>query len=204
MARSTRESILTATAELMRRQGYAAVSIKQIVAASGAPIGSIYHHFPGGKTQIARAALVDSGAAYAQLIPTLMDGHDDLGEAIADAFGAAAATMESTGFANMCPVSTVAGEVADSDESLRTAAAEVFESWVTGAVEFFTRRGVDAGVARDVAISVICALEGAFVMARTMRSTEPLLAAGATIAHRYRGVRLTEGPAVAAAMVKSR
>ncbi|GGF32720.1 TetR/AcrR family transcriptional regulator [Williamsia phyllosphaerae] len=204
MSRSTRESIVTATAELMRRQGYAAVSIKQIVAGSGAPIGSIYHHFPGGKSQIARAALVDSGAAYAQLVPTLMEGYDDLGDAIAHAFDAAATTMESIGFANMCPVSTVAGEVADSDESLRVAAAEIFESWVSGAAEFCARRGVEADVAREVAISVICALEGAFVMARTLRSTEPLLAAGATVAHRYRGVRLTEGPAVAAAMVKSR
>ncbi|GAA1455917.1 TetR/AcrR family transcriptional regulator [Williamsia maris] len=204
MARSTRESILTATAELMRRQGYAAVSIKQIAAGSGAPIGSIYHHFPGGKTQIAREALVDSGAAYAVLIPTLMEGHDDLGEAIAHAFRAAAETMESTGFANMCPVSTVAGEVADSEESLRVAAAEVFESWVSGAAEHFARRGVDADAAREVAISVICALEGAFVMARTTRSTEPLLAAGAAVAHRHRGVRLTDGHAVAAPMVKSR
>ena len=204
MARSTRESILTATAELMRRQGYAAVSVKQISTGSGAPIGSIYHHFPGGKAQIAREALVDSGAAYALLIPTLMEGQDDLGEAIALAFDAAAATMESTGFANMCPVSTVAGEVTDSEESLRVVAAEVFESWVSGAAEFFTLRGVDADEAREVAMSVICALEGAFVMARTMRSTEPLLAAGAAVAHRHRGVRLTDGNAVAAPMVKSR
>ena len=53
MARSTREAILTAAAELMRVKGYAAVGMKDIVAASGAPIGSLYHHFPRGKVQIA-------------------------------------------------------------------------------------------------------------------------------------------------------
>ena len=49
MARSTRESILTAAAELMRHQGYAGVGMKDIAEASGAPIGSLYHHFRGGK-----------------------------------------------------------------------------------------------------------------------------------------------------------
>src|SRR3954468_13527966 len=104
MARSTRESILTAAAELMRHKGYAAVAMKDVVAASGAPIGSLYHHFPGGKTQIAREALVNAGAAYGLLIPTLVDAHDDLGEAIAAVFGQAAEDMATTGYANMCPV----------------------------------------------------------------------------------------------------
>lgn len=49
MARSTRETILTAAAELMRHKGYAAVGMKDVVKASGAPIGSLYHHFPGGR-----------------------------------------------------------------------------------------------------------------------------------------------------------
>ena len=62
MARSTREAILTAAAELMRHKGYGAVGMKDIAAASGAPIGSLYHHFRGGKVQIAREALVNAGA----------------------------------------------------------------------------------------------------------------------------------------------
>jgi Bacterial regulatory proteins, tetR family len=90
MARSTRETILTATAELMRRKGYGAVGMKDIVAAGGVPIGSLYHHFPGGKVQIAREALIMSGIAYGMLIPTLMDPYDDLGEAIEAAFTEAA------------------------------------------------------------------------------------------------------------------
>lgn len=49
MARSTREAILTAAAELMRHRGYAAVGMKDIAHASGAPIGSLYHHFRGAR-----------------------------------------------------------------------------------------------------------------------------------------------------------
>src|SRR5690242_18674564 len=98
MARTTRESILVATAELMRVKGFGAVAMKDVVAASGAPIGSIYHHFPGGKTQIAREALLDAGAAYGLLIPTLTAPYDDLGEAVEALFDQAATDMAQTGF----------------------------------------------------------------------------------------------------------
>ncbi len=77
MSTSTRERLVTATAELMRTQGYAGTSVKQITVAARAPMGSLYHHFPEGKPQIAAAALRTSGAAYIQLLPLLLDPHDD-------------------------------------------------------------------------------------------------------------------------------
>ena len=190
MARSTRESILTAAVELMRHKGYAAVGMKDVVAASGAPIGSLYHHFPGGKLQIARAALVNAGAAYALLIPTLVDAHDDLGEAIESVFTQAAADMAGTGFANMCPVASVAAEVADTVEELRATTATIFTDWLDGGTAYFASRGLPPQTARDVTVALIGALEGAFVLARTLRDTEPLLVAGRVLGPRYRGVAL--------------
>ena len=103
----------TAAAELMRHTGYGAVGIKDIAQASGFPIGSLYHHFRGGKVQIAREALVNAGAEYALLIPSIVDDHTDLGTAIESVFAQAADDMAVTGFANMCPVASVAAEVAD-------------------------------------------------------------------------------------------
>lgn len=190
MARSTREAILTAAAELMRHRGYAAVGMKDVVAASGAPIGSLYHHFPGGKLQIAREALVNAGIAYGLLIPTLIDPHDDLGAAIEAAFTQAAEDMADTGYANMCPVASVAAEVADTVPDLRDTAAEIFTSWLDGGTAYFASRGLQPGAARELAVALIGALEGAFVLARTLRSTEPLLVAGRTLATGYRGVVL--------------
>src|SRR5918911_3396787 len=118
MARSTRESILTAAAELMRHKGYSAVGMKDIAQASGAPIGSLYHHFRDGKVQIAREALINAGHAYAQLIPSIVDDHTDLGDAIEMLFSQAAEDIAATGFANMCPVASVAAEVADTVDEL--------------------------------------------------------------------------------------
>ncbi len=190
MARSTRESILTAAAELMRHKGYAAVGMKDVVAASGAPIGSLYHHFPGGKTQIAREALINAGAAYAMLIPTLVDPYDDLGEAIESVFNQAAADMAATGFANMCPVASVAAEVADTVEELRETSSTIFAGWLDGGTAYFVARGLPRDTARDLVVALVGALEGAFVLARTLRDTEPLLVAGRVLAPQYRGIAL--------------
>jgi len=104
MARSTRESILTAAAELMRHKGYGAVGMKDIATASGAPIGSLYHHFRGGKVQIAREALINAGHAYALLIPSIVDAHTDLGDAV-DAVNHAGQSLGRTVQAN--PMITV-------------------------------------------------------------------------------------------------
>jgi AcrR family transcriptional regulator len=191
MARSTRESILTAAAELMRHKGYGAVGMKDIAAASGAPIGSLYHHFRGGKVQIAREALINAGHAYALLIPSIVDACTDLGEAIDAAFTQAAEDMAGTGFANMCPVASVAAEIADTVEELREASASVFQNWVDGGSDYFASRGLGPSQAREVTLALIATLEGAFVLARTLRSTEPLLAAGRVLATQYRGVELT-------------
>jgi AcrR family transcriptional regulator len=191
VARSTRETILTAAAELMRHRGYAAVAMKDLVAVSGAPIGSLYHHFPGGKTQIAREALLNAGAAYGLLIPTLVDPHDDLGEAIEAVFTQAAEDMASTGFANMCPVASVAAEVADTVEELRDTTAAIFTGWLDGGTAYFCSRGLPEPTARDVTVVLIGALEGAFVLARTLRDPEPLLATGRVLSPRYRGTVLT-------------
>jgi AcrR family transcriptional regulator len=190
LARSTRESILTATAELMRHKGYGAVGMKDVVAASGSPIGSLYHHFPGGKAQIAREALTSAGTAYGLLIPTLVDPHDDLGEAVEYVFNQAAADMAETGFANMCPVASVAAEVADTVEELRETAVDIFTGWLDGGTAYFASRGLPDGTARDLTVTLVGALEGAFVLARTLRDTEPLLAAGRVLAPQYRGVQL--------------
>src|SRR5262249_60721628 len=109
MARSTRESILTAAAELMRHKGYGAVGMKDIVAASGAPIGSLYHHFRGGKVQIAREALINAGHAYALLIPSIVGEYTDLGDAIDGVFTQAAEDMAGTRIGEQCRAAGSAG-----------------------------------------------------------------------------------------------
>jgi AcrR family transcriptional regulator len=178
----TPDRIVRAMAELLRVQGYAATGMNQLVAAAGAPTGSIYHHFPGGKVAVAAAALRETGAAYIQLLPLLLDPYDDLATGVEAAFAQAAQDLETTGWANLCPVATVTGEVAGSVPELREAAAEVFAGWIDEGTAYFAARGLSAADARTATYALVGALEGAFVLARGQRSREPLHAAGRAVA----------------------
>ena len=174
----TDQRIVRAMAELIRVQGYAATSLQQLARAAQAPIGSIYHHFRGGKREVAAAALRQAGAAYIQLLPMLLDQHADLPAAIHAAFAAAADDIAATGWANMCPVGTVAGEIADTEPELRLVAAEVISSWVDEGSRYLIGRGLSQTDARAAMHALLAGLEGGFLLARAQRDVDPLLAAG--------------------------
>jgi AcrR family transcriptional regulator len=168
------------SAELFRRQGYNGTGVKQIVAEAGAPFGSLYHFFPRGKTQLGEEVILCSGALYLELFASIAGAAPDVCTGIADFFDGAAGTLRETGYADACPIATVALEVASTNETLRAATAEVFESWVAAAGAYLGRAGIDEERSRALAFSILCLLEGGFLFSRAIRSTEPLAAAGAS------------------------
>ncbi len=174
----TRERIVTATAGLLRRQGYTGTGVKAIVAEAGAPYGSLYHFFPGGKEQLGAEVIRWSGALYAQLVPAVFDPAPDVASAVEDFFRGAAGTLRETDYADACPIATVALEVASTNEVLREATAEVFDSWTAGLAARFAQEGIGEDRSRELALATLSALEGAFVLARATRTTEPLRVAG--------------------------
>ena len=82
-------------------------------------------------------------------------------------------------------------QVADTVDELRDTSAAIFAGWLDGGTAYFVSRGLARDTARDVTVALVSALEGAFVLARTLRDAEPLLAVGRVLAPRYRGVALT-------------
>jgi AcrR family transcriptional regulator len=179
---STKDRIVDASAELFRRNGYTGTGVKQIVAAAGAPFGSLYHFFPGGKAQLGDEVIRTSGAMYGLLIGAIFDPAPDVVTAVENFFAGAASTLVETDYADACPIATVALEVASTNEQLRKATADVFESWIQGGTERFVGAGIAPERARDLTIAMLAALEGAFVLCRAMRTTRPLEVAGATMA----------------------
>ncbi len=175
---STRDRILTTSAELFRRQGYAATGVKQIVTAAQAPFGSLYHFFPGGKEQLGAEAILVSGALYELLIPAVFDPAPDLPSAVRAFFAGAGAHLEETDYADACPIATIALEVSSASEPLREACATVFERWIVAGSARFEAGGLTPERAREVTIAMFCALEGAFILARAQRTTAPLSTAG--------------------------
>jgi AcrR family transcriptional regulator len=180
MAVDTKERLVHSSAELFRRQGYNATGLKQILAAANAPFGSLYHFFPGGKEQLGAETIRTSGALYGELFASIVAQAPDVLTAVGDFFDGAARTLIETDYADACPIATVALEVASTNEPLREATADVFDSWIAGASAYFHAVGIPREIARELALSMLCLLEGAFVFCRAMRSTEPLRVAGAS------------------------
>jgi AcrR family transcriptional regulator len=180
MASTTKERIIDSSAELFRRQGYTATGVKQIVQAANAPFGSIYHFFPGGKEQLGAETIRSSGQLYLQLFATIAMQAPDVLSAVRDFFAGAAETLEETDYADACPIATVALEVASSSEPLREATADVFESWISSAIDYFAAVGIQPDKARELAFAMLSLLEGAFIFCRAMRTVEPLQVASAS------------------------
>jgi len=169
---------VAAAARLYGRYGYTGVGLKQVAADSGAPIGSLYHFFPGGKDELAAEALQLSGHGYQVLVEGIFEGAPDLISGIRAAFAGAAEVLEASGYADACWIETVALEVASSNEPLRLVTAEIFDRWIDAATRLVEAGGIPAGDARALGIAIITGLEGAFVLSRSLRSREPLLATG--------------------------
>lgn len=182
MPAATKERILERSAELFRRQGYAGTGVKQIVAEASAPFGSLYHFFPGGKQQLGEEVIRRSGALYGQLIDAFFLPGGEVESATRAFFAAAAETLRETDYADACPIATVALEVSSTSEPMRQACADVFDGWIDAASERLLAGGIAPARARELAISMLASLEGAFVLARALRSTEPVEVAGAAAA----------------------
>ena len=178
---TTRDRILTATNELFRRHGFNGTSIKQITLAAQVPMGSLYHFFPEGKDQVAREAIETSGPAYEQLFEIIADEAADVSEAVTNFFEGAAEVLEATDFIDICPIGTVAREVASTNDSLRVATANVFASWIAAVAARLEAAGVPDPEANGLGTTVVASLEGGLMLARAARNTAPLLATGTAI-----------------------
>jgi TetR/AcrR family transcriptional regulator, lmrAB and yxaGH operons repressor len=174
----TKVRLVESAAELFSRQGFGATGIKAVLAAAAAPYGSLYHFFPGGKQELGAAALTYGGARYRELLESVYPPGADVVEATAASFVQAAELLEGTDYGYACPIATIALEVANNDELMRTAAADAFESWLEVLEQRFTAAGMTAERARDVAVEIFCLIEGAVLLSRTTRSSVPMHTAG--------------------------
>jgi AcrR family transcriptional regulator len=176
----TKQRIMEASTELFRRQGFTGTGLKRIVAEAEAPFGSLYHFFPGGKTQLGEEVVRASGGLYMDMVTAVIDPAPDIVTGVSDCFSGAAEVLKGTDYADACPIATIALEVASTSEPLRVATADVFEEWTAALSRRFGDAGLPEETARSLSLSVIALLEGAFILSRARKSTEPLLAAGAT------------------------
>ena len=145
---ATRQRLIAATAELIEAGGYRATGLLQVVARSGAPRGSLYFHFPGGKEELAAQAVAASAGALSQLIARELESDAPTAVAVAGLIDALADRLEGSGWSHGCPVATVALEVSADEPTLGAACRDAYVDWQALLAERLVRDGLDEALAR--------------------------------------------------------
>jgi TetR/AcrR family transcriptional repressor of lmrAB and yxaGH operons len=179
---STRERILATTRVLLQRHGFHGTGLNTIAAGAGAPKGSLYFHFPGGKEQIVCEAVRGSGVLGADVIRTTVEQAPSVRAAADAMYAGFAVQLAQSDFTDGCPLATVASEMAPHSDAIAAASHEAFTQWMAPIVERLERDGHDGADASRRAIAVLSMLEGAIVLAKAARSTEPIEACRSLLA----------------------
>jgi AcrR family transcriptional regulator len=158
---------------LMGEQGVEATSFSQVIEHSGAPRGSIYHHFPGGKAQLVEEATRYAGERIAKLLTTAVHERDDPAAAVDALSTFWSNVLHNSDFTAGCPVLAATLE-GDRSPAARAAAGEVFARWEDLWADLLQRAGVPGQRARSLASIAISAIEGAVILSRAERSPAPL------------------------------
>ena len=173
MAKDTREHMIETTAGLVHRRGFHGTSLNEILEQSGAPRGSLYYHFPGGKEELVLEATRQGVAIVTQVLKEVLTGSPDPADGVRAFIEAAAHELRDSGYIFGCPVAPI---ILDSPES--SALAEVcqkaLEEWQQVLVEGLDSSGIERGRAESLATVIVCGLEGGLILARARRDIAPL------------------------------
>lgn len=169
MAGEVRRKMVEGATQLLARHGLQATSFAEVLALTGAPRGSVYHHFPEGKDQMVGEA-VDLAGAF---LVGLLDPHSGASAVVVTEHFVAIwrAVLTRSRCESGCAVLAVA--VASDSTALTTRAAEVFRLWRTRLAELLEQGGLARKEARRFATLLIASAEGAVVMSRAEQDIEP-------------------------------
>lgn len=172
MPADSRERMVASAALLFREQGYSGTGFREVVAHSGAPRGSIYHHFPGGKTELAQEAVALAGAvAVAGIERAMADG--DPVEGLRRYVDLWRRTLTESDFRAGCPIVAVTVEAHETDVLAR-ASDEAFTSIEDRLADALRRAGASRSRAASLSVLILASVEGAVIRCRAQRSLAPL------------------------------
>jgi AcrR family transcriptional regulator len=174
---ATRERIVAAAAGLMVSGGVMATTIDDVQSAAGVSASQLYHYF-GDKRALVAAVIVHQTEAVVGGQEPLFAALDTL-EALRQWGDLIVELQRSRNCAGGCPLATLAGELAESDEAARAGLRVAFARWAAGIAGGLRRmqdRGeLPGGADPDrLAVAVLAALQGGLLLAQVERATEPL------------------------------
>jgi AcrR family transcriptional regulator len=173
VAGDTRDRMVQATIELLQQRGYAGTSFGDVTAASGAPRGSIYHHFPGGKQQLVAEAVTRYAEGIARRLRTdVQSGHSR--DVVGTFVDVVRTGLRASDFSRGCAIAAVVLDVTPSESVLLDLGSQALGAWRRVLQTAFQRDGAEDARARRLATFVVAAVEGALILARADRDLTPV------------------------------
>lgn len=184
---SPRERMVRSAAVLIRERGAHPTAIADVLAHSGAPRGSAYHYFPGGRTQLLCEA-IDYASDH---VTARLDRATDTFALLDDMVARFRDQLLASDFRAGCPVVAVAVEAGDPEkadyaDAVRERAGAAFQRWIARITARLCDDGVPVERAEELATLITTSVEGAVLVARTTRDVKPL-----ELVHRQLRERLT-------------
>ncbi len=170
----TRTRMVEAAADAFEREGYSGAALTAILEASDAPRGSLYFHFPGGKEELAVAAIDASATRLALDMAAALRAAKTAASGLARVIDLLADRLEASGFEKGCPITSIVSSSASAPAPVRAAVADAMGVLEASLSAFLARHGVDEREAAQKATVTLAAIEGALLLARIRRSREPL------------------------------
>jgi TetR/AcrR family transcriptional repressor of lmrAB and yxaGH operons len=161
----SRAALIENAATLFRRQGYAATGLNQILDEADVKAGSLYHHFPLGKQQLAAAVVDGAGADIEQLLRRFLASNRSVADIVdrwIDLLAAGLAGDQRDG----CPIEPIATESVNASPLVRAASARAFKGWCAAIEDRLRSEGWSHNDAETVALAVISLIEGALILSR--------------------------------------
>jgi TetR/AcrR family transcriptional repressor of lmrAB and yxaGH operons len=186
-----RQPIVNAAVTPFRQQGYAGTGLNDIVDASGAPKGSLYHYFPAGKASIAVAAVEEAGRRVAETMAKLAGETRSTGDLLRAHARLLSGWMQKSGFRDGCPITTVLLELAPKERGVSEAGRKAYAARIGIIKHKLIADGFSTLRTERLAILCVSTLQGALIQARVERSGAPIEAAADELARMLEAIPIS-------------
>lgn len=172
----TRDRLIAAMQGALQNKGYHGVGLKELLEVAQAPKGVLYHHFPGGKAELAVASIEAVVSQLTVGLEKLMQRNADVVQALDTWMGSAQKALAVSGYERGCPLATIALESGPDDIAIRQALANGFAAIRERLGRTLQHAGIEETRARNLAALTVSAYEGALVQSRVAGNVDAMQA----------------------------
>jgi len=174
-SKKTRSRLTQTMSHLLRTQGFHATGIQQILKESGIPKGSLYHHFPMGKIELAAGSVEKSTDILIQILSEIAQVESNPIEAVRIFCDFYIDELGRENFTLGCPIATITLEAAATYDVIQQACKAGFERLSSVFEQLLVAKGVEAELAEETATISLASIEGALILCKAQRSIRPLV-----------------------------